>query len=162
MGGRGAYRNVETLKQVGPIILLGIFKTKVGELRDNLNEKVSKALAPNYKKEIIDKQTGRKVIIKVETTNTGIGHIANDILSYKVIGKRRVYMLDKLFNESTYFDDKGKLHPRNDNRDHFFYFKHPKRRLYFHVARKIEVKRNGRKRYTYELYSITRDLDFLK
>lgn len=162
MGGRGAFMDYKSSASSGIIILAGIIKTKIGKQRDSLNEKVSKALDPSYKKEIIDKTTGRKVTIKVETTNSGNGHIANDILSYRVVGQRIVHELDRLFKESSYYDDKGKIHSRNDNREHFFYFKHPKKKLYFHVARKVEVKRNGRKRYTYELYSITKDLGFLK
>lgn len=161
MGGRGGFHDFKAAAHSGIILLAGIIRTKVGKQRVSLNEKVSKALEPNYKKEIIDKTTGRKVTIKVETTNSGNGHIANDILSYRVIGQRRVHELDRLFKESTYFDDKIKLHERDDNRDHFYYFKHPKKKLYFHVARKVEVKNNGRNRYTYELYSITKDLGFL-
>jgi copper homeostasis protein CutC len=162
MGGRGGFHDFKAAAYSGIIILAGIVKTKIGEKRDRIKAKVNKVLTSSFKKEFVDKNTGRKVKMTVKTTTDGNDHISNNILKGDGVSERRIHQLGKLFEEAEYHSDNSLYKSRSDNRIHFYYFKHPKKKLYFHVAKKEYVMKNKRKRYIYELYSITKDLKHIK
>ena len=119
-------------------------------------------LNSSFKKEFVENKTGIRMKITVKTTADGNDHIANDILKGDGVSERRIHQLGKLFEEAEYHSDNSLYKSRSDNRIHFYYFKHPKKKLYFHVAKKEYVMKNKRKRYIYELYSITKDLKHIK
>ena len=96
--------------------------------------------------------------MKIRVTNSNCRHIADDILSKKVIGNRRIHSLSSMFEKSKLIKKSGLTKDRNDNRIGFYYFKHPRKKIYFNVAKSFEYSKSGRKKYFYELYSITKEI----
>lgn len=140
------------------MVLAAIFKTKIGEKRDSIKSKVEKVLSGNYQKMMVDKKTGNKWIMKISVDRNNCKHIADDILANNVISERKIRYLNKWFNEAKLVKDETLYKTRTDHRVHFYYFKPPKKNIVFQVARSYDELPNGRRKYFYELYCITKNI----
>ncbi len=158
MGGRGAFMDYKSSASSGIIILAGIIKTKVGEKRDVLREKLQKVFDEKYQKTMVDKKTGQKWVMNIQVGRGSCKHVADDILSNKVISERRIRHLDKWFKDADLIKDETLYKPRTDHRVHFYYFKPPKKRIVFQVAKSYDELPNGRRKYFYELYCISKTI----
>lgn len=156
MGGRGGFNNFKEAAHSGIIILAGIIKTKVGEKRDVLREKLEKVFDKKYQKTMVDKKTGQKWVMNIRVDRSNCKHIADDIIANKVISERRIRHLDKWFKDADLIKDESLYKTRTDHRVHFYYFKPPKKRIVFQVAKSYDDLPNGRRKYFYELYCISR------
>ena len=153
MGGRGAFRDYKAAMSSGLIILAGIFKSDFGKKRDTVLSNVKSQFKEPVNKTIVTAD-GKKRKIEVRTNSDSRTHLAYNIVDRKAMNSDDVAKLRSLFRNSSFVEDSSLKHERDDNYEHFYYFKAQGRSLYFHVGE--GVSKNGAKYY--RLYAITKKL----
>lgn len=152
MGGRGAYRDYKTANS-GIMILTGIFKTNIGERRDEVLSGIKEQFKEPINKKIVT-ANGEKKTVEIRTNSDSRTHLAYNIVDRKVMDYRDSKKLRSMFKNSSFVSDSALKHARDDNYVHFYYFKARGRNLYFHVGEGIS--KSGAKYY--RLYAITKTL----
>lgn len=109
-------------------------------------------LTRRYAKRIPDGQD-----IQIGFSAYGNKHLFSDTFGRSwTLTKEDLKNLGNLLERSTYDGESALTHPRNDNIEHFYYFKTILRgqEIRLNVAKKVETFRNGRTRVGYFLYSV--------
>jgi hypothetical protein len=153
MGGRGAFRDYKAARHSGLIILAGIFKSDFGKKRDSVLSDIKNQFKEPVNKTIVTAD-GKKRKIEVGTNSDSRTHLAYNIVDRKAMNSEDASKLRSLFRNSSFVDGSPLKHARDDNYEHFYYFKAKGRSLYFHVGE--GVSKSGAKYY--RLYAITKTL----
>ncbi|MBR3467798.1 MAG: hypothetical protein IKH15_11335 [Bacteroidales bacterium] len=153
MGGRGAFQDYKAAARSGFIILAGIFKSDFGKKRDTVLSNVKSQFKEPVNKTIVTAD-GKKRKIEVGTNSDSRTHLAFNIVDRKAMNSDDASKLRSLFKNSSFVNDSPLKHERDDNYEHFYYFKAQRRNLYFHVGE--GVSKSGAKYY--RLYAITKTL----
>lgn len=153
MGGRGAFRNYNSAKSSGLIILVGIIKTEIGDRRDKVLSDIREQFKEPVNKTIVNAD-GKKQKIEIGTNSDSRTHLAYNIVDRKAMSHEESSKLRSLFKNSSFVNDSPLKHERDDNYEHFYYFKAQRRNIYFHVGE--GVSKSGAKYY--RLYAITKTL----
>ncbi len=104
-----------------------------------------------------EKTVGNDASLSVGFSAYGNKHLFSDTFGRsRVLTKDDLKNLDEMLAHATYLEDSELTHPRNDNIEHFYYFKTTLRsqEIRLNVAKKVETFRNGQTHVSYFLYSI--------
>ncbi len=104
-----------------------------------------------------EKSVGDDTSVSVGFSTYGNKHLFSDTFGRsRVLTKDDLKNLDELLANATYLDDSELTHPRNDNIEHFYYFKTTLRgrEIRLNVAKQVETDPRGRTRTSYFLYSV--------
>ncbi|MCR4857123.1 MAG: hypothetical protein K5890_02855 [Bacteroidales bacterium] len=153
MGGRGAFRDYKSAAGSRSFIMVGIFKSDFGNKRDKVHSDIKNQFKEPVNKTIVTAD-GKKVKIEVGTNSDSRTHLAYNIVDRKAMNYEDSSKLRSLFKNSSFVEDSPLKHERDDNYEHFYYFKAQHRNLYFHVGE--GVSKSGAKYY--RLYAITKTL----
>lgn len=120
-------------------------------------EKLENTMRPILRKEVI-RQIAPDESIKIIQTAKGISHLVDDFLHKNLPLKQSdLPKLQEYLRHADYEGRLGLTKPRKDDIKSFFYSKDDSRELYYHVAKRVERRKNGRIKITYFLYSMSKD-----
>lgn len=104
-----------------------------------------------------EKTIGEDSTVSVGFSTYGNKHLFSDTFGRSsVLTKDDLKNLDSLLANATYIDDSELTHSRNDDIQHFYYFKTTLRgqEIRINVAKQVRIRPNGRARVSYFVYSV--------
>lgn len=104
-----------------------------------------------------EKIIGDDTTVSVGFSTYGNKHLFSDTFGRSsVLTKDDLKNLDSLLANATYIDDSELTHSRNDDIQHFYYFKTTLRgqEIRINVAKQVKIRLNGKARISYFVYSV--------
>jgi hypothetical protein len=131
-------------------------KSAIGKERDRLVSELKNSFPNKFRLQIKDKD-GKVRSVLVEVWGKDYKHLANDIMTKKVIQSSKTKKLSKQLKNSYCKKSADLFKERKDKIDKFYYMKVKGRKLYFNIARHKYTRKNGTIYYRYRIHAITRN-----